>query len=311
MSDEQPARKRASPDGFYDATFPPGQRLPRRFGVRVEELDTEPSKVVLYKGRREIGNRLTDNSREDDGYRFHDIFHLAYATHLRWSPVVRKLLRRKRRSVSQIDEVEDGGRATVVEEGIAHRVFIHARSVSFFEGARSVDTHLIASILDEVSWLEVASASASQWEQAILDGFRVWREVRAHRGGIVSCDLNARRIRFKSIGTSVFTAHADAQAMGATHWSLPPADVENRLNLAVLLRREPRARCPYCSKHRVLWQPINQEGGPDSACAMCQTEAGWSKPEPLPCPYPTHVGQPGESLNARAYIKLLRGRTES
>jgi hypothetical protein len=304
MPDEQPSRKRPSSSGFYDGIFPPRQRLPRTFSVRVEELNTEPSRVVLFNGRRQIGNELTDNSRDDDGYRFHNVFHLAYATHLRWSPVVRKLLGRKRRSDSQIDEVEDGGRATVVEEGIAHRVFIHARTVSFFEGAHSVDADLIASILSEVSLLEVASASASQWEIAILEGFRVWRQVRAQRGGLVSCDLNARTLRFESIGTSVFTDHPDAYAMGATHWALAPTWYANDLNLAVLFRREAPARCAYCSKRRVLWQPINQEGGGDPVCSMCQAEAGWPKPRPLPCPYPTHVGRPGEGgvLRKRAYL---------
>lgn len=300
MIDEQ----RCPPGGFYDDMFPSRQRLPRTLCVRVEELNTEPPRIVLYHGRRQIGNELTDNSHDDDGYRFHDIFHLAYAAHLRWSPVVRKLLGRKRRSIPRVDEVEDGGRAIVIEEGIAALVFSHARQLRFFEGVDGVEPHLIATILGLVSPLEVASASASQWKVAILEGFRVWRQVRKHRGGLISCDLNARTVRFECIGTSVFTDHPHAHEMGATHWSLPPTCDANDLNLAVLLRHETRARCPYCSKRRVLWQPINQEGGPDAACAGCQAEAGWTEPRRLPCPYPTHVGAPEEVVASgnRVYL---------
>lgn len=304
MSDEQPW----SSNGFYDDKFADDERLPRQFSVRVEELNTEPSSVVLFDGWRSIGNELTDNSRNDDGYRFHDVFHLSYATHLRWSPVIRKLFGRKRRSSAEYDEVEDGGRATVIEEGIAHLVFSYARTAGFFEGAQSVDAQLIGSILNQVSSLEVASASASQWEIAILEGFRVWRQVRAQRGGLVSGDLYARTLRFESIGTSVFTDHPDASEMGATHWALAPTWEPNDLNLAVLFRREPPRPCAYCGKRRIVWQPINQEGGGDAVCTPCQSEAGWPKPTPLPCPYPTHVGPPSKE-GKREYLWDRRGRS--
>jgi hypothetical protein len=52
-----------------------------------------------------------------------DVFHLAYAAVLGWSPVTRKLLDRKRRSNPQVDLAEDGGRAIVIEEGIAAMAF--------------------------------------------------------------------------------------------------------------------------------------------------------------------------------------------
>ena len=45
-----------------------------------------------------IGDELTDNAYKDDGYRFHDVFHSAYVAILGWSPVIRKLLKRKRKS---------------------------------------------------------------------------------------------------------------------------------------------------------------------------------------------------------------------
>lgn len=70
-----------------------------------------------------LGSPLTDNSYEKDGYRFHDIFHLALAGMMGWSPVIRALLHVKRKSDAQLDEVEDGGRAIAIEEGIAALAF--------------------------------------------------------------------------------------------------------------------------------------------------------------------------------------------
>ena len=72
------------------------------------------------------GDELQDNAYVEDGYRFHDIFHVAHAAKLGWSPVLRgKLLNPKRkRSVDPIvDEVEDGGRAIVIDEAIVAYVW--------------------------------------------------------------------------------------------------------------------------------------------------------------------------------------------
>lgn len=46
-------------------------------------------------------------------------------------------------------------------------------------------------------------------------------KIQGAREGGISCDLNTRTVRFKCIGTSVFTDHPDAREMGATHWPLP------------------------------------------------------------------------------------------
>ena len=82
------------------------------------EGDDRQSIRVLINGVP-FGEELTDNAYDHDGYRFHDIFHFAYAAVLGWSPITRALLRRKRKSRPLVDEVEDGGRAAVIEEGIA------------------------------------------------------------------------------------------------------------------------------------------------------------------------------------------------
>ena len=103
-----------------------------------------------------LGSQLRDNRYEDDGYRYHDIFHLSYASVLGWSPTVRALLRRKRKSDPKVDEVEDGGRAIVIEEGIAGMVFSYAERRNYLEGAEGVDYDVLRTVKDMTSHLEVS-----------------------------------------------------------------------------------------------------------------------------------------------------------
>ena len=62
----------------YDARFLPEERLPRVFEIVIKET-TPDKKVTLYRDTKPIGNQITDNAYQDDGYRFHDVFHFSYA----------------------------------------------------------------------------------------------------------------------------------------------------------------------------------------------------------------------------------------
>jgi Predicted pyrophosphatase len=106
-------------DDRYDLQFPENERLPSEVRVHFAEVmvDGTPKTELIFKGSR-FGAQLTDNAHASDGYRFHDVFHWTIAVIFGWSPVVRSLLKAKRRSVHRFDEVEDGGLATVAEEAI-------------------------------------------------------------------------------------------------------------------------------------------------------------------------------------------------
>jgi hypothetical protein len=45
--------------------------------------------------------------------------------------------------------------------------------------------------------LEVAVCTPGEWEQAIVQGFTVWRAVKHRRGGTVDVNLDARRISLR------------------------------------------------------------------------------------------------------------------
>ncbi len=139
---------------------------------------------------------FTDNSYKSDGYRFHDVFHFSYAAVLGWSVITRSMLKRKRKSNSSIDEVEDGGRAVAIEEGISALVFSYAKDYGFLEGVSTLDYQLLKTIKNMTSHLEVSECSLGDWEKAILMGYDVWRQVEKNRGGTVFVDLDARLITY-------------------------------------------------------------------------------------------------------------------
>ena len=180
--------------GLFDEAFPPAERFPRQMDVTIES--DAPGRIVTFINGKKFGDPLRDNRYEDDGYRFHDIFHLCYASILGWSPTLRALLRCKRKSDPKVDEVEDGGRAIVIEEGIAAMVFSYAERRNFLEGAEAVNYELLRTIKEMTSHLEVGRRSEGDWERAIMTGFRIWRDVKTRGGGHIRADLEEGTVEF-------------------------------------------------------------------------------------------------------------------
>ena len=171
---------------LFDEDFPPSERLPRQMEISIEE---ESGIAITTINGAKYGDPLTDNRYEDDGYRFHDICHLSYASVLGWSPTMRALMRRKRKSDPKVDEVEDGGRAIVIEEGISAMVFSYAERRNFLEGAEGLNYDLLRTIKDMTSHLEASARTEGEWERAIMTGFDIWRQVKAKRKGQIHADL--------------------------------------------------------------------------------------------------------------------------
>ncbi len=184
----------ASPKASFDADFPEEERFPRRFEIRFDEPSEGVSQMVIVPQGELLGNQLTDNAFQEDGYRFHDVLHLAHMAVLGWSPVMRSLLKRKRKSKPKFDEVEDGGRAIVLEEALVAFVYNEAKERRFFCDVRHVQTEALMTIKRLVDHLEVRSLPSRDWERAILQGYAAFRHLLQHHEGTFLLDLDNRNL---------------------------------------------------------------------------------------------------------------------
>lgn len=178
----------------FDSDFGVEEQLPRDFKIRVNQRGS--GKSYLQWNDVFIGDPLTDNSADRDGYRFHDVFHFAYAAILHWSPVMRALIKHKRKSNPKYDEEQDSGRAIVVEEGLSAWIFSKAKELNFFESQEKVSLGVLKTIGEFVSGYEVEKCPLKLWEKAILDGYAVFRQLKANQGGWIIGNREQRTIKY-------------------------------------------------------------------------------------------------------------------
>ena len=181
----------------FDAKFPEEEQLPRTFQIKFGQ-PTSGKSYMRWNGVF-IGDPLTDSIEDPDGYRFHDVFHLAHAAVLHWSPTFRALIRQKRKSDPGFDENQDGGRARVVEEGLTAYIFSCAKELNFFEGQKSISFDLLKTIRNFVRGYEVEQCPLKLWEDAILQGYEVFRLLRANNGGTVVGNRATRTIAYTRV----------------------------------------------------------------------------------------------------------------
>ncbi len=194
---------------LYDDEFPEGQRLPRKFAYRFAHKPIDGRmKLCMHdlEDSSQTGNPLTDNSYEDDGYRYHDAMHLTFAAMLGWSPVYRKLLRSRGKienrrigtseAAQRQEDTEDGGRAQVIEEAIVAVGYVYNAQ---HPNAKTLDWTLLRHIKQLTSGVEVHSRSEGEWERVLLRGFEIWSQLRQNQGGIVRGDLDAGEIAYEPI----------------------------------------------------------------------------------------------------------------
>ena len=180
----------------FDSDCPSDEQLPWEFEIRITRRKS--GRTYMQWNDVFIGDPLADNIRNPDGYRFHDVFHLAHAAILHWSPVFRALIKHKRKSRPDVDEQQDGGRAIVVEEGLTAWIFSRAKEANMFEGHSALSFDLLKTVQQFVAGYEVEKCPLKLWEEAILRGYEVFRQVEANGGGVIVGDRGARRIDYRS-----------------------------------------------------------------------------------------------------------------
>jgi hypothetical protein len=179
----------------FDDGFPAEQRFPRQFTATFTTQNEDGlTRCRLTISTKQYGDLIDDNAHYADDYRFHDIFHIAHAAVLGWSPVLRALIAAKRREDEDMDRVEDGARAWATEEAVTAMIFELARVWNYFDGSERVDDSILRAVKAVTARLEVGAQPASEWELAILTGYAAWRHLRDHGGGAVAVDLDARTV---------------------------------------------------------------------------------------------------------------------
>lgn len=181
----------------FDSSLEIEERLPRFFRVRVNQRMSGKS-YLQWRGVL-IGDPLTDNIGDPDDYRFHDVFHFAYASILHWSPVIRALIKHKRKSRPELDEGEDSGRAIVVEEGLTAWLFSRAKEMNYFEDQKRISLGILKTVREFVDGYEVEKCPLSLWERAILDGYAVFRQIKKAKGGWIVGSRTKRTISYRPL----------------------------------------------------------------------------------------------------------------
>ncbi len=179
----------------FDDIFSKDEQIPSKFAITITQRKSGKS-YLQWRGVF-IGDPLTDNIRDKDGYRYHDVFHLAHAAVLHWSPVFRALIKHKRKSDPSVDEAQDGGRAIVIEEGLTAWIFSQAKRLGFFEKRSAISFDILKTVQQFVAGYEVDECPLSLWEDAILQGYEAFRKVQSHQGGVLIGDRDARTLTFR------------------------------------------------------------------------------------------------------------------
>jgi NTP pyrophosphatase (non-canonical NTP hydrolase)/phosphopantetheinyl transferase (holo-ACP synthase) len=203
-------RPKAVHTPLHDEDRPDIQKFPRRFEIKFLTVGEGLSR--MYLNGRQLGDDLNDNSYYPDGYRFHDVLHLANVAHLGWSPVVRGMMKRKRKDDQnpKLDQVEDGARAKIVEEAILKVIHSEGSDIAaivhpdlpreqrpLFSDEVDIPLSFFKLIRRYVRDLEVEKNSFEEWKSAIRDGCRVYKKLVDEGQGTVYVDLNKRTITFK------------------------------------------------------------------------------------------------------------------
>lgn len=184
-------------DEKYDEQFPDSFII--NFVETSGEHDLLEVKMIWEKDdltNIQLGDPLTDNSRMPNNYRYHDIFHLGHIAFLGWSPVIRQLMKLKRRSDPLFLDAEDRGRPQVAEEAITLIVYNYAKGNKMLKASHRIDTELLNTIKQLVVDLEVSSVSSFQWEQAIIQSYKVFHQVLENKGGYVYVSPKERKLEY-------------------------------------------------------------------------------------------------------------------
>lgn len=186
---------------FFDDGFAPNEQIPRQFSMTFKEIGSKDKGEVqvLCNDSTQVGDIINDNAYENDFYRYHDIFHYSFATLLGWSPCTRAMMKRKRKSSVVYDTIEDGARATIIEEALSMIIFNEAKQKRYFKDNPKVSRTTLKIIKEMTAHLEVNVRTMKEWEQTILKSYEIFRQLIFNDGGVVEFDAIHKQIKYTSL----------------------------------------------------------------------------------------------------------------
>lgn len=194
------------------------EQFPDTFEVHF--LDDGQGRTTMYwvqEGvvKKKLGSSLTDNNHSGDGYRFHDVMHIAFAAYLGWSPNLRSFMGLKRKSNDALDEVEDGGRAKILEEALILQIHETAQAKrrhlqdagvenvgSPYNHEYALNFEFLKRLHDITFGHEVYANPKQDWEDAIINGYDCYHRLVQTSGGVISVDTKAKQISFSALDKS-------------------------------------------------------------------------------------------------------------
>ena len=141
---------------------------------------------------------VNDNADEEDGYRFHDAVHIAFMAVVGWSPVMRALLRLKRKYDPVVDRNQDGSRARDLEEALSALLMSMSHARNHYASDNDVDGETRDIIRRVIGGLEARDVPIWLWASAIRQGFATMHALQANGGGWVTANLDTRTVTFHS-----------------------------------------------------------------------------------------------------------------
>ena len=184
------------PELCFDSDFDPDEQLPINFEVHI--IKKSNGKSYLKWNNVFIGSALNDNHQDGDNYKYHDVFHLAFAAILHWSPTFRALIKHKRKSKPSVDENQDSGRPIVIEEGLSAWLFSMSKENNIdFTQEDNISYDLLKTIRIFVKGYEVEKCPLQLWVKAITLGYSVFNQVVENEGGIIIGNRVDRTLEYK------------------------------------------------------------------------------------------------------------------
>ena len=159
--------------------------------------------------------RTASDFSPSDGYRWYQVFCLAFAAVLGWSPILRDALGVKRRSNRTVEKGQDGVRAQMIEEYV---IALAMAEDGWIGGTAPMSDALLSEIQDAVAHLEAGQFSQHDWHHALDAARRTWRMLALYGDGVVEFDRLNKELRVTNINKNEKVTPSASIYIGSYEW---------------------------------------------------------------------------------------------